>query len=158
MAGMHAGDTASPASPTETAGIPRLVLKSLRVEADRVVAAVVVEGAASSADTNPRIAARAIAERPNLPIHTCVNGEGPLFGSVIDHTPLPHLLEHVVVDLQTAACPNPDRVFTGATRWTDGHPERARVEVSYADDIAALRAFRDAVDLVNRWVELAVVG
>jgi hypothetical protein len=154
MSDVHADGASSPESPTEAKDAPRLVVKSLRVEADRVIAMVLVEGAAS-ADTDSHIAARAIAERPNLPIHTCVNGEGPLFGSVIDHTPLPHLLEHVVVDLQTAACPAPDRVFTGATRWADGHPERARVEVSYADDIVALRAFRDAVDLINRWVESA---
>ena len=129
-------------------GAPGLVIEALRVASDRIVATVRV-GDTSRAYTTPQMAQRVVAARPDLPIHTCVNGVGPTFGAVIEHTPLPHLLEHVVVDLQTAACSDPDRVFTGATRWTDRRVGRAQVEVSYADDIAALQAFRDAVELVN---------
>jgi hypothetical protein len=65
---------------------------------------------------------------------------------------LPHLLEHVVVQFQVEACPDPDRIFTGATRWTDRRAGLAQVEVSYADDIVALRAFRDGAALVNSLV------
>jgi hypothetical protein len=137
-------------SPFGDCETPCLVIESLRVGRDRVTAAVRVRDAAF-ADTNPQVARRAIAQRPNLPIHSCVNGTGPAFGDVIGHTPLPHLLEHVVVDLQAAASADPDRVFTGATRWTDRASGRAEVQVSYADDLVALRAFRDAVRLVCSW-------
>lgn len=131
-------------------GAACLVIESLRVGRDRITAAVRVRDAAF-VDTNPQVARRAIEECPNLPIHSCVNGTGPVFGDVIAHTPLPHLLEHVVVDLQTAASADPDRVFTGATRWTDRASGRAEVQVSYADDVVALSAFRDAVRLVCSW-------
>ena len=125
-------------------------IESLLVKADRVVAMVRV-GDARHANTTPDIAQAAIAAMPDLPIHTCVNGVGPVFGAVLDNTPLPHLLEHVAVQLQVAACPDPDRVFTGATRWVDRRVGLAQVEVSYADDIVAIRAFRDAAALVNEF-------
>ena len=131
-----------------TSSAPLLVLESLHVASDRIVAVVRV-GDEAHAMTTPQLAQKAIAKRPDLPIHSCVNGVGPTFGAVIANTPLPHLLEHVVIDLQTASCPNPDRVFTGVTRWADRRAGRARVEVSYADDIEGLCAFRDAVNLVN---------
>jgi len=141
--------TGEPASDgVATSGEPRLVLESLHVATDRVVATVRV-GDALHANTTPELVRAAIAAHPDLPIHTCVNGMGPTFGAVMNSTPLPHLLEHVVIDLQIASCSDSDRVFTGVTRWTDRRAGRARVEVSYADDLAALRAFRDAAALIN---------
>lgn len=125
-----------------------VAIESLRVKRDRIVAMVRVADA-SRAHTTPRMAQVAVAMFPDLPIHTCVNGVGPTLGAVLADTPIPHLLEHVVVELQVAACPDPDRIFTGATRWVDRRAGLAQVEVSYADDIVALRAFRDAVELVN---------
>ena len=115
---------------------------------DRVVATVRVVDP-DSAMTTPQFARQLVRIRPDLPIHSCVNGRGPTFGAVIAHTPIPHVLEHVVIDLQTASCINPDRVFTGVTRWIDRSAGRAQVEVSYADDLVCLRAFRDAAELLN---------
>ena len=129
-------------------GEPRLVLESLHVAADRIVATVRVSDALH-ANTTPELVHAAMLTHPDLPIHTSVNGVGPTFGAVMNDTPLPHLLEHVVIDLQIASCPDPDRVFTGVTRWTDRRAGRARVEVSYADDLDALRAFRDATAFIN---------
>ena len=126
----------------------RIALESLEVRADRIVAMVRVVDP-RDALTTPQLARAVVARRPSLPHHACVNGEGPTFGAVLEHTPLPHLLEHVVVDLQVECCPDADRVFTGATRWTDRRVGLACVEVSYADDLAALAAFRDAVALIN---------
>lgn len=134
------------AEPTNKA--PLITIEALHVGADRVVATVRV-ASRERALTNPQMAARACKLRPDLPIHACVNGKGPTFAAVMERTPVPHLLEHVVIDLQTQACPDPDRVFTGATRWLDVREGRAQVAVSFADDLVALRAFRDAADLVN---------
>lgn len=126
----------------------RLRIESLTVKSDRVVALVRMADAVRVL-TTPKLAQRVCQQHPDLPRHACVNGEGPLFGAVMDHTALPHMLEHLVIDLQTQACPDPDRVFTGATRWVDRPAGLASVEVSYADDLVALRAFRDAVDYLN---------
>jgi hypothetical protein len=126
----------------------RLILESLQVKHDRIVAKVRV-GDPADAFTTPELAGRLVRIRPDLPIHTCVNGRGPTFGVVLANTPLPHVLEHVVIDLQAAECENPDYVFTGVTRWVDRRAGQAQVEVSYADDIVGLRAFRDATEIIN---------
>lgn len=116
---------------------------------DRIVATVRVDPA--HPDSTPRLARELAVAFPDLPRHACVNPEGDYFASVMDHTSLPHVLEHIVIDLQTSAfaATDPDRVFTGVTRWTDAACGKATVEVSYHDDVTAIRAFRDAASLLN---------
>ena len=107
--------------------------------------------------TSPQIAARVCASFPNLPRHACVNGAGDTFGAVMEATSLPHLLEHLVIDLQTQAAPpdaSPDTAYVGITRWTDENAGRAHIEVSFTDDLVALRAFRDATRFLNEAVVL----
>lgn len=133
----------------------RLHIESIAVKGDRVEARVRMASPVRVL-TTPKLAAYACERFPDLPRHACVNGEGPAFGAVMDHTPLPHLLEHLVIDLQTRACPDPDVVFTGATRWIDRPAALASVQVSYRDDLVALRAFRDAVDFLNHVGESAL--
>lgn len=105
--------------------------------------------------TSPQIAARVCASFPNLPRHACVNGAGDTFGAVMEATSLPHLLEHLVIDLQTQAAPpdaSPDTAYVGITRWTDENAGRAHIEVSFTDDLVALRAFRDVARFLNEAV------
>lgn len=74
-----------------------------------------------------------------------------MFASVMDHTPLPHVLEHLVVELQAQAAERsggraPETgVFVGTTEWIDEARTKAMVRVSFADDFDALRAFKEAV-------------
>lgn len=126
----------------------RLAVESLQVKPDRVLARVRMRDAVRVL-TTPKLAQRVQTDFPDLPRHACVNGEGPVFGAVMDHTPLPHLLEHLVIDLQTRACADPDFVFTGATRWVDRAAGLAEVQVSYTDDLVALHSFRKAADYLN---------
>ena len=107
--------------------------------------------------TDPVLAARVRASFPHLPRHACVNGAGDTFGAVMEATSLPHLLEHLVIDLQTQAAPpdaSPDTAYVGITRWTDENAGRAHIEVSFTDDLVALRAFRDATRFLNEAVVL----
>ena len=67
----------------------------------------------------------------------------------MDHTPLPHLLEHLVIDLQVREAQRDDDAFAGTTDWIDQEAGTARIQVSFTDDLAALRAFRDAVRFLN---------
>ncbi|MEG0096626.1 MAG: hypothetical protein RR671_03990 [Raoultibacter sp.] len=118
--------------------------------ADRVACEMVVVPA--DAMTTPLLAARVQHVFPSLSHHTCVNDEGDTFGAVIDHTSLPHLLEHLVIDLQTREAAAPRAVFVGTTQWLDKMHTKARVEVNFADDLVALRAFRDSCEFLNREV------
>ena len=102
--------------------------------------------------TTPALIRRVRTDFPALPHHTCVNESGPTFASVMDRTPLPHLLEHLVIDLQTRAATCDDAAFVGTTDWIDEAAGTARVQVSFTDDLVALRAFRDAAAYLNECV------
>ena len=140
-------------------GMPPLSLERLIVRADRVVCDVTLAPGAPRM-SSPALMARICAAHPDLPRHACVNDAGDTFGAVMDRTPLPHVLEHLVIDLQAqaaaargAATPEGGGVvFVGTTEWTDQAAGRARVEVSFTDDLVALRAFRDAARFLNRAV------
>lgn len=128
---------------------PLLSIVHLLVRRDRIVATVRVNPARPN--STPRIARALVSVLPDLPRHACVNPEGDYFASVMDHTSLPHVLEHVAIDLQTraSAAADPDRVYKGVTRWADASRGLATVEVSYHDDVTGIRAFRDAAALIN---------
>ena len=99
--------------------------------------------------TTPRLAAFVQQTYPDLPHHACVNGEGPAFGAVIEHTSTPHLLEHLVISEQTRLAANGDETFVGTTEWIDEQAGQARIEVSFRDDLDALRAFNEATRFLN---------
>ena len=135
----------------EVVRLDRICVRSGRIEANVLVAP-------AFRYTTPGLVRRICERFPRLPGHTCVNDVGPTFGAVIEHTPLPHLLEHLVIDLQVASekCDTLSECFTyvGTTQWLDEEAGLARVEVNYADDLAALRAFRDALRVINEAVVL----
>lgn len=135
-----------------------LFIERLTVRSDRVVCDVAVAPSAPRS-TSPALIAHVLKEFPTLSQHACVNDQGDTFAAVMERTSLPHLLEHLVIDLQVQAhvaaptapnCPAP--VFVGTTEWTDEFAGRARIEVSFTDDLVALRAFRDATSFLNRTV------
>ena len=113
----------------------------------------------------PRFTSKALIDKvlpafPSLPRHACVNGSGRTFGDVIECTPVPHLLEHMVVDLQvremasaTLGVPAPpapaDAPIVGTSEWINETAGLARIDASFADDQVALRALRDAVAALN---------
>lgn len=138
--------------------MPAVVIKLERVCVRRERVEANVRVVAGFRETTPDIARRILSAFPNLARHTCVNDAGPVFGAVINRTPLPHLLEHLVIELQVAGekCDTLSECFTyvGTTQWLDEGAGLARVEVNYVDDLAALRAFRDALRAINE----AVVG
>lgn len=94
--------------------------------------------------STPALAAALLERHPSLSAHSCVNGEGGTLGAVIDHTSVPHLFEHLVIDLQVHAAGSPDDPFVGTTEWTCERLGRALVQVSFSDDLVALRACSEA--------------
>lgn len=135
---------------------PSLFVERLTVRSDRVMCDIKL-----SPET-PRVTWPALMERvrgayPRLVFHTCVNDKGNVFGDVMACTAVPHLLEHLVIDIQTdmqaSTCSLSDVcdfVFVGTSEWTDEPRGRAHIEVNFTDDLIALRAFCDAVNFLNK--------
>lgn len=123
----------------------------IAIQRDRAVIHVAMAPGAPHYMTS-EMAERALALFPSLAIHTCINDKGPTFGDVIAETSIPHLLEHIVVDLQVRAEKKPPQegaVYTGKTEWTYEAGGLARIEVSYADDLVVLGALKDALHAIN---------
>lgn len=139
----EAGNMASPQSSE-----PALELLSLTVKAGRVVARLRIGQKRYRRMTPSR--AKYLEEKfPTLTAHACVNGRGDTFGVVMGHTSVPHVLEHLVIELQTRASEDPEAMFVGTSEWEDEATGRACVQVSFTDDLQALRAFNDATQILN---------
>lgn len=148
LAGTHPLGAAAPSaeSPASAVRIERFRVHSARLACDVVFAPGVPR------DTAPALMRRVARAFPNLPHHACVNGRGATFVAVMDDTPLPHLLEHLVIDLQVQAHAQREGAaftFVGTSEWTDRVAGRARIDVTFADDLVALQAFRDATAYLN---------
>ena len=112
------------------------------------------------------VAARMLQLLPNLRNHVCVHTRagGGTFGSELVGTELAHLFEHVVIELQAqahgaaAAAGTPPQApqLIGHTSWAEelavtgpqGHA-LMRTTVTFADDLVALQAAKDAAELLN---------
>ncbi len=99
--------------------------------------------------TTPRLAAFVAQQYPDLPHHACVNDKGTSFAAVMEHTSTPHLLEHLTISLQTRAALGATDPFVGTSEWADEAAGKARVQVSFRDDLEALRAFNEATRFLN---------
>lgn len=96
---------------------------------------------------------------PNLSNHVCVNGAGETLGDELVGTELPHLLEHIVIELQgkaTGASGN----FTGHTSWLDELANTApsgyalmRTTVAFENDFVALQAVQCACELIDWMID-----
>ena len=131
--------------------VERIVVKRDRLVCDVRVAPEV------SQEVTPHLAAAVRARFPQVESHACVNEVGDTFGAILDRASLPHLLEHLVIQLQAEAWEqtgllNPASsagAFVGVTEWVDRKEGAARIQLGYRDDLVALQALRDAVAFVN---------
>ena len=138
--------------------MPAIQTRHIRVREGRLDLEVAI--ALSQLHVSEACARRICALLPNLPHHLCVNksAEGPYFGDEVVGTELAHLLEHVIIELQGQAyCgANPMPQFIGHTSWLDElSATRAhgialmRTTVTFADDLVALQAVKEAAALVE---------
>lgn len=127
-----------------------LPLRALRVRVrpDRVEVEVAV-AARRYAQTDPELITECLRRAPTLGQHACRNSVGPVFASVMKSTSTPHLLEHLIIDAQTRAAKDPDRVFTGTTQWSAGDGLIAQIAFSYEDDLVALDALNRSLAFLN---------
>lgn len=125
-----------------------VAIRAITVRTGRLVCEVEISDARFR-NTTPGLAAFVMGHYPDLPHHACVNGVGQTFGDVIEHTSVPHLLEHVAISEQVRVSEGVSSLFIGTTEWVDGEAGLARVEIGFRDDLVALRAFADATRFVN---------
>ncbi len=148
-----------------------VLVRIVRLEVKRGHLTCIIELAAGAPRTTSNtLVERVLRDFPNLPRHACVNEHGRTFGDVMARTPTPHLLEHMIIDLQVRemasaapaksapavpllAAPAPaapaDVPLVGTSEWIDEAAGLARIDTSFADDQVALRALRDAVAALN---------
>lgn len=134
----------------------KVVFDRLTVLPDRVEAFVrIVDPTART--TSKALIDQVLQQFPTVAYHACRNEAGPTFGAVMERTSVPHLLEHLVIDIQTHAharsempeTPVEQAVFTGTTQWSADDPDVAIVRVSFLDDLIALGAFKKALHFIN---------
>ncbi|MGN0302309.1 MAG: hypothetical protein ACI4BI_05485 [Anaerotardibacter sp.] len=106
--------------------------------------------------TSQSLINRVLKDFPYLADHTCKNEAGPTFGCVMNGTSLPHLFEHMVIDLQAQELlkrgyDQPDVILVGITQWTARENE-ARVSFSFVNDVIALEAVKKAQELLNLYL------
>lgn len=110
--------------------------------------------------TTEELVAAAFDAYPTLPLHSCINPKGPTFGDVAVGTSVPHLLEHLIIAEQVRLAGEgriglpsvaPEVTFVGTTEWREGGPQagEAVVEVSFVDDLQALKALSNALEFLN---------
>lgn len=116
---------------------------SVTVCKDRVDVMVRVEdGERMRTGGDEALVGRVLELLPGLDRHVCENDEGVPFSQEIADTEVPHLFEHVIIELMTDA--GSPRGLKGETRWDfqrDGHGT-FRVSVEYDDDLVCLGAIK----------------
>ena len=81
--------------------------------------------------------------------HKCENGLGLTFRQECRRTEIPHLFEHLIIELQSQA--QPAEVLRGETEWNWTVDPRGRfhVQVDYENELLAIGAIRLAERLIN---------
>lgn len=79
---------------------------------------------------------------PRLAQHKCENGQGLSFRQECRRTEIPHLFEHLIIELQSQA--QPAEVLRGETEWNWRVDPRGRfhVYVDYENELLAIGAIR----------------
>jgi hypothetical protein len=127
-----------------------LTVERIAVGAERITAHVrVAQGCALRTAAFPGIADSILELLPDLVRHRCECGSARGIVAELADTELPHLLEHVALELMARA--GSPRSLRGETTWdfaTDGRGV-FRVSLEYDDDLVALAALREGTGIVN---------
>ena len=85
---------------------------------------------------------------PHLAHHKCDNGNGYTFRRECRATEIPHLFEHLIIELQAQA--QPTEVLRGETQWNWRVDPRGRfyVYVDYENELLAIGAIRLAERII----------
>lgn len=87
---------------------------------------------------------------PSLPDHACASGGIGVFADKMKGTSLPHLVEHVAIDLLVRTYQPEEIGFAGNTVWLDRSVNLMSVRVSYQDSWVTEAALYAATELINQ--------
>ena len=122
-------------------------LTSITVKRGRLVCEVVIADERKRYCT-PELASFVERSHPDIAHHACVNESGRRFGAVMRSTSVAHMLEHIAIDMQAHGSED-DTLFVGTTEWRDEQMGKARIQLSFRDDLSALGAFNKALQFLN---------
>jgi hypothetical protein len=110
----------------------------------------VAAGAPIRTSAYPGLAGAVRSALPGIARHRCESGSAHGIEAELDDTELPHLLEHMALELM--ALSGSPRSLAGETVWDFVADGRGVFDVSieYDDDLVALCAFGEAATLLNR--------
>lgn len=123
-------------------------IEQIRVEDDRIVFYVRITTPAWHR-TTAQLAAQVLELHPHLIRHACINAKGTTFGAVMIDTPLPHLLEHLAIDILSKASSDPRTTHVGTSSWVDELQGTACIQIAMQDDLEVLSAFNQAMNILN---------
>ena len=88
---------------------------------------------------------------PQMAAQRCVNDKGHSFGREAQATEIPHLFEHLIMEIQNQVRRGVGAPLSGETRWNWTVDPRGRfyVTVDYEHEVVALGAIRLAECLIN---------
>ena len=88
---------------------------------------------------------------PQMATQHCCNDEGLSFGREAQATEIPHLFEHLIMEIQNQVRRGVGVPLSGETRWNWTVDPRGRfyVTVGYEHEVVALGAIRLAESLIN---------
>ena len=100
-------------------------------------------------DKSPHLPRRLFRMFPHLEHHECDNLKGQSFRQESRCTEIPHLLEHLIIELQGQASPHSG--LSGETQWNWKVDPRGRfhVYVQYENELLVLAAIRLAEKIIN---------
>jgi len=98
----------------------------------------------------PHLPRRLFRLLPRLGRHTCHNEAGKTFRQECRETEIPHLFEHLIIELQLQAQQNPDDFLSGETEWNWTVDPRGRyhVSVDYDNELLAVASIRLAARIL----------
>lgn len=97
----------------------------------------------------PRLSERVLTLLPGLGRHSCENDASKRLIAELSNTEVPHLLEHVSVELMALA--GSPRSLKARTLWDFARDGRGvfRLQIAFDDDLVAIAALRDAAGVVE---------
>jgi hypothetical protein len=125
-------------------------LRSIQINRSAVSADLRIVGGQRA--VTPALAEVLLQQYPNLAKHSCKSGDTGKFGDKIVGALLPHLIEHLAIELLVRGdilAGIGGRVYAGNTTWISHSEQIMRVRVSYYDANTTEDAIKVAVEQLN---------